>query len=150
MIYCCILGSSSSAQLLSAHCHRPPYEFILLFTILSLHPVAEFHFRCTIFILASNTKAPRQYSHMMLRDRPGKYGRKRGIRTVTILDVQSKKSRSFFALVLKLEAECCVCSSAFILYSPCLLSEVQIKRKKKKKKRKKIQSSPRDLSPLRL
>lgn len=41
--------------------------------------------------------------------------RKRGIRTVTILDVHSKKSRSVFALVLKLEAAVCVCvrSSAF-------------------------------------
>lgn len=58
------------------------------------------------------------------------------IRTVTILDVQWKKSRSFFALVLKLKAEGCVCSSAFILCGPYILSGVQMKRKKKKKRKK--------------
>lgn len=62
--------------------------------------------------------------------------RNRVIRTVTILDVQWKKSRSFFALILKLKAECCVCSSAFILCGSYVLPGVQIKRKKRKKGKK--------------
>lgn len=84
-----------------------------------------------------------------LQHLPHKYKRNRGIRTVTILDVQWKKSRSSFALVLNLKAESLICSSAFMLFGPYVLSGVKLKRKKKKK-RKKIQSSPRDLSPLRL
>lgn len=123
------------------HCHGAPFKLILVSTksvrceLLNLYG----YISCRYIVVPnkSNIKGPRYNSGMLLQPPLYRYERNRVIRTVTILDVQWKKSRSFFALVLKLKAECCVCSSAFILYGPYVLSGVQMKRKKKEKKEKK-------------
>lgn len=91
---------------------------------------------CIVNHNKSNRKGLRYNVGMLLQPPLHKYKRNRVIRTVTILDVQWKKSTSVFALVLKLNAESLCVSSAFMLYGPYVLSAVQMKRKKKEKKEK--------------
>lgn len=89
-----------------------------------------------MFCCAQQMQALKYNIGMLLQHPLYKYKRNRVIRTVTILDVQWKKSRSFLARVLKLTAESLFALRPFCYMAFMFCQESKLKEKKRKKGKK--------------